>query len=69
MSQHDDEMAIAEFIRAKGVKRCPTVCANATQASLTSTDRAELVRHAKAQEAVRLARSQFHYSKAFNTSG
>ena len=69
MSQHDDETAVAEFIRAKGVTRCPTVCANATQANLTSTDRAELKRHAEAQEAVRLARSQFHYSKAAKTSG
>lgn len=69
MSRHDDEMAVAEFIRAKGVTRCPTVCANVTQASLTSTDRAELERHAEAQEAVRLARSQFHYSKALKTTG
>ena len=68
MSQHDDEMAIAEFIRAKGVKRCPTVCANVTQASLTFNDRAELERHAKAQEAVRLSRLQFHHWKAAKTS-
>jgi hypothetical protein len=69
MSQHDDEMAVAEFIRAKGVTRCPTVCANATQASLTSTDRAELTRHTEAQEALRLARAQYHHWKAAKTSG
>jgi hypothetical protein len=68
MSQYDDEMAVAEFIRAKGVTRCPTVCANPTQAILTSTDRAELKRYADAQEAVRLARAQYHHWKAAKTS-
>jgi hypothetical protein len=69
MSQHDDEMAVAEFIRAKGVTRCPTACANATQGILTSTDRAELKRYADAQEAVRLERLQYHHWKAAKASG
>jgi len=68
MSQQDDEMAIAEFIRAKGVTRCPTVCVNVTQANLTSTDRAELKRYDEAQEAVRLARAQNNHWKAAKAS-
>ena len=36
-----DEEAIAAFIRAKGVTRCPTVCAVATQASGADADRRE----------------------------
>ena len=69
MSQHDDEMAVAEFIRGKGVTRCPTVCVNATQANLTSTDRAELTRYDKAQEAARLAPAQNNQWKAAKASG
>jgi len=69
MSLHDDEMAVAEFIRAKGVTRCPTVFVSVTRANLTSTDRAELERHAEAQEAARLAREQNNHWKAAKASG
>ena len=69
MSQHDDEIAIAKFIRAKGVTRCPTVCANPTQAILTANDRAELKTYGDAQELGRLARLQDHQRKAARRSG
>ena len=69
MSQYDDEMAVAKFIRAKGVTRCPAVCANPTQANLTANDRAELKRYSDAQELARLARLQFRRWKASKLRG
>jgi hypothetical protein len=52
----DDEDAVAEFIRSKGITRCPTACSSPTQATLPPSDRNDLKRHAEAQEAARLAR-------------
>jgi hypothetical protein len=52
----DDEDAVAEFIRSKGITRCPTACSSPTQATLPHSDRNDLKRHAEAQEAARLAR-------------
>ncbi len=42
MTQQEQDAAVAAFIRAKGVTRCPTVCAAPTQASVTDADRAAL---------------------------
>jgi hypothetical protein len=36
------ETVIAEYIRTKGVTRCPTACVVPTQASVTAADRAAL---------------------------
>src|ERR1700693_1220135 len=41
MSQHDDD-AIAAFIHASGVTRCPTACAAPTQAIIAAADRLAL---------------------------
>jgi hypothetical protein len=50
-----DEEAIAEFIRQKGVTRCPTACASTTRAKVSEADRAELQKYMDAQETARLA--------------
>jgi len=50
-----DKDAIEEFIRRKGVTRCPTACASTTRANVSEADRAELQKHTDAQEAIRLA--------------
>jgi hypothetical protein len=42
MNQQDYDAAVAAFINAKGVTRCPTVCASPTQASIAETDRSAL---------------------------
>ena len=42
MTQQEHDAAVAAFIRAKGVTRCPTVCAVRTQASVAEADRAAL---------------------------
>ena len=60
MSQHDTEYAaaVAEFMRKKGVTRCPTVCVVPTRASTTEADRAALRNYNEAREAARVARVQ-----------
>jgi hypothetical protein len=46
MSETDHDAVIAEFIRTKGVTRCPTACVVPTQASVSKADRAALAEHA-----------------------
>ena len=49
MSQHDDD-AIAAFIRASGVTRCPTACVAPTQAVVAAADRLALSKLAEQRE-------------------
>lgn len=51
MTRHDDDDAIAAFIRARGVTHCPTACAGRTQASPAEADRLALRRRADEREA------------------
>jgi hypothetical protein len=48
--QEDIQAAIAEFIRTKGVTRCPTACLAPTQGSVDLADRAALAEYAHARE-------------------
>ena len=45
MSDEDCE-AVAEFIRSKGITRCPTACVLPTQGLITAADRIALEQHA-----------------------
>ena len=45
-SKHNQQAIIAEYIRTKGVTRCPTACVVPTQASVTAADRAALEEYA-----------------------
>jgi hypothetical protein len=54
MSQIDYEAAIAEFMRKKGVTRCPTACAVPTRATVAEADRTALRNYGAAKEAARL---------------
>jgi hypothetical protein len=56
MNQQDYDAAVAAFIHAKGITRCPTVCISATQASIAEADRVALRRIDKDSEARRAAR-------------
>jgi hypothetical protein len=56
MSSKQEAEAVAEFIRRKGITRCPTACAGPTQASVSSTDQEELQKHLAARQAAWLAR-------------
>ena len=51
------DAVIAEFIRTKGITRCPTACLLPTQGSVDAADRAALEQHALTQEKLRLARA------------
>ena len=55
---HDDEYraAVAAFIRAKGITRCPTACALPTQGTVPAADRAALEDYALARDNTRQRR-------------
>ena len=54
MSQNEQDAAIAEFMRKKGITRCPTACAVPTHAAVPEADRAALQSYSAAKEAARL---------------
>jgi hypothetical protein len=54
MSQTEYEAAISDFLRNKGVTRCPTACVAPTHGTMAETDRAALRNHENAREAARL---------------
>jgi hypothetical protein len=53
----DYEAVLAEFIRTKGITRCPTACLLPTQGSIDEADKAALESHAVAQERSRHAKA------------
>jgi hypothetical protein len=53
----DRRQAIAEFIRTRGVTRCPTACLAPTQAAVDPADRAALAEYALKREERRAARA------------
>ena len=65
MNAQEHEAAVAAFIRAKGVTRCPTVCVVPTQASVAEPDRAALRRRADAIEAQREERHRLAALRRF----
>jgi len=54
MPENDSE-AVAEFIRTKGITRCPTACLVPTQGLVASADRVALEEHAVARDSKRRA--------------
>jgi hypothetical protein len=54
---NDREAVIAEFIRTRGITRCPTACVLPTQGAVGAADRAALEAHAVAQERSRQAKA------------
>jgi hypothetical protein len=64
----DFDTVIAEFIRTRGITRCPTACVLPTQGSIDEADRAALEEHATLQEQSRrakaAARARFFLSAA-----
>jgi hypothetical protein len=56
MPEKDSEAAVAEFIRTKGVTRCPTACVLPTQGSVAAADREALEEYAVRRDRVRRAR-------------
>lgn len=62
MSTADYDAAIAEFLRRKGVTRCPTACVVPTHANVAEADRAALRRYNDAREAARIEKLR-HYQQ------
>ena len=58
MSQNEQDALIAEFMRKKGITRCPTACAVPTHAAVSETDRAALRHYNDAKEAARVEKSR-----------
>ena len=50
ISNHDCASVIAEYIRTKGVTRCPTACVVPTQGSVDKADQAALEQYAVARD-------------------
>src|SRR5215472_9408666 len=57
MMSDEDCDAVAEFIRSKGITRCPTACVLPTQGLVAAADRIELHRHAVMRDRVRRERA------------
>jgi hypothetical protein len=56
LRQHDGQDAVAEFIRTKGITRCPTACVLPTQGLVAAADRAALEEYAVERERIRRAK-------------
>jgi len=56
MSDEDCD-AVAEFIRSRGITRCPTACVLPTQGLITAADRIALEQYAVARDRVRQERA------------
>jgi len=50
------EAAVAEFIRKRGVTRCPTACVLPTQGLVAAADRVALKEHAVERDRIRRAK-------------
>jgi hypothetical protein len=60
VSDKDRTTEVAEFIRTKGVTRCPTACVLPTQASVATADREALGEYAARRAERRRARVAAH---------
>ena len=58
MNGDEYQAAVAAFVRAKGVTRCPTACALPTQGTVTLADRAALADYAALRERRQAARDR-----------
>ena len=58
MARNEYDDAIAEFMRTKGITRCPTACAVPTHADVPDTARLALRSYAEAKEAARMEKAK-----------
>lgn len=66
VSDKDCATEVAEFIRTKGVTRCPTACVLPTQASVAAADREALGEYAARRAERRRARVAAHAQQFLN---
>ena len=65
LAERGGEAAVAEFIRTRGITRCPTACVLPTQGSVAAADRAALEEYAASRERVRRARATARQNSFF----
>jgi hypothetical protein len=53
MRQDEYQAAVAEYIRKKGITRCPTACAVPTQGTIGAADRVALEQYAAEHQSER----------------
>ena len=66
VSDKDSETEVAEFIRTRGVTRCPTACVLPTQGSVAAADREALGEYAARRADRRRARVAAHARQFWN---
>jgi hypothetical protein len=62
----NDSEAVAEFIRTKGITRCPTACVLPTQGLVAAADRVALEEHAIARDRSRRAQAAARWRPFLN---
>jgi hypothetical protein len=62
----NDREAVAEFIRTKGITRCPTVCVLPTQGLVPAADRVALEGHAVERDRLRRAQAAARWRPFLN---
>jgi hypothetical protein len=65
----DNREAVAEFIRTRGITRCPTAFVLPTQALLGAADRAALEEHAATRDRLLRARAAINGGKLVYPNG
>jgi len=68
MPKTDCEAVVAEFIRTRGITRCPTACVLPTQGLVAAADRAELEEYAAARDRSRQARAAARWQGFWNVN-
>ncbi len=69
ISDYNHEAVIAEYIRTKGVTRCPTACVVPTQASVNKADRAALEEYAVERDRQRWCSSSTSAGRHYGEGG
>jgi hypothetical protein len=59
----EDRDPVAEFIRSKGITRCPTACVLPTQGLIAPADRIALEQHALLRNRVRRERAAARWGR------
>ena len=68
MPETDCEVVVAEFIRTKGITRCPTACVLPTHGLVAAADRAALKEYAAARDRSRRARAAARWRAFWNVN-